>query len=134
MSLNVTATAVLVSVTMLFCANAASSPSVLTYSLEFHLQNLGRKPTVEEREIIEVSLRLMQLHQIRGDYPLKSINYDTAKKEWILDFDGSHPKPNMFVSDSQFSLFLKDRNATDVEIHWAGTDWRTRYPPKRKTR
>ena len=95
---------------------------------------MGRTPTVEEREIIEAALRLMQHHKIRSDYALRTVKRDAAKKEWVLDFDGSHPKPDVFMTDSQFFLFLRDKNASNVEVHWAGTNWRTRYAAERKTR
>ena len=134
MTFKTTISTVLLSLAFVFHARADSPASVPTNSLAFHLQSLGRTPTIEEREIIETALRLMQLHQVRSDYPLKSINHDTAKREWVLDFDGSHPKPNVFVTDSKFLLFLQAKDSSYIEVRWAGTNWRTRHPAERKTR
>ena len=119
---------VLASLGFVFCSSADSPRSVPTNSLAFHLQSLGRVPSAEERKVIEAALGLMDRYAVRCDYPLKSIKRDNAKKEWILDFDGSNPKPNVFVSDSQYFLFLKNKDVNYVEVHWAGTNWRTRYP------
>jgi len=114
------------------CAYATAESSPSTNSLAFHLQSLGRAPTAEEREIIEASLRLMERYEIRCDYPLKSVKRDAAKGEWVLDFDGSRPKSGVFATDSQFFLFLRDKNTSYVEVHWAGTNWPTRYPARGK--
>lgn len=122
----------LASLAFVFFASAESPRSVPTNSLAFHLQSLGRVPTTEEREVIESALRLMQRYLIRSDYPLKSVKRDTAKKEWVLDFDGSRPEPNVSVSDSQYFLFLKNKDANYVEVHWSGTHWRTRHPADTK--
>jgi hypothetical protein len=132
MKFKATVATVLVSLALVCYASAEPTQSVPTNSLAVHLKSLGRSPTVEEREIIKAALRLMQRHEIRSDYPLKSIKRDGAKKEWVLDFDGSKPRTNEFVSDAQFFLFLQGKDAHYVEVHWAGTTWRTRYPAERK--
>jgi hypothetical protein len=129
MSLKATIAAVLASFAVVFFACGEQPRSIPTNSLAFHLQSLGRTPTVEEREIIEAALILMQRHQIRTDLPLRSIRRDAAKKEWVLAFDSHHP-------DGGFDLFLTGKDARYVEVRWPLADGRWRYPAeiKRKTR
>jgi hypothetical protein len=116
---------VLASLAFVFFASAESPRSVPTNSLAFHLQSLARVPSTEEREVIESALRLMQRYSIRSDYPLRSVSRDTARSEWVLVFDSRHP-------DAGFELFLTRKDASYVEVHWAGTSWRTRYPAETK--
>jgi len=103
-------------------AGAQPSHSVPTNSLSFHLQSLGRTPTKEERQVIESALALMWRHGCRSDYPLRSIKHDAAAKEWVLLFDSGVP-------DGAFHLYIRDARATWFEVHFAGTTWRTRFPP-----
>ena len=110
-----------------FTAVAQERHTVPTNSLSFHLQSLGRTPTIQERELIEAALVLMWRYDCRSDYPLRSIKHDDSKSEWILHFDSGVP-------DGGFNLYLRDKRATWLEVNFAGTNWRTRFPPLPKKR
>src|SRR5438105_2787952 len=90
-------------------AQAQLRPAVPTNSLAFHLQRLGRTPTKDEREVIEAALQLMQRHQLRTDYPLRSIRRDDKAKEWVLLFESRHP-------DAAFTVFLRGKDAEWFEM------------------
>jgi hypothetical protein len=108
-------------------AQAQSPGSTPTNSLAFHLKSLGRTPTAKEREIIEAALPLMQRHQLRTDFPLRSIRYDDKKKEWELHFAMGKP-------DAAFTIFLR---AKDSDRFWMETPLvkgRMRYPPEKRKR
>jgi len=104
-----------------------SSPSTPSNSLSFHLQSLGRRPSKEERQVIETALTLMKKYGCRSDYPLHSVKYDGAEKEWVLSFEDSD------VSDAGIWLYLHDKQATWFEAQFGGTTWRTRFPVKNST-
>jgi hypothetical protein len=110
-----------------FGVYAGSQQRVPTNSLAFHLESLGRRSTQEERAVIERALTLMQRYDCRSDLPLRAINRDDTKREWVLLFDGGKP-------DFAFHLYLRDKNADWFEVDYPMIKGRRRFPAEKTKR
>jgi hypothetical protein len=108
-------------------AQAQYSRMPPTNSLAFHLQSLGRTPTKEEHGIIEAALTLMQRHQLRTDYPLRSVRHDDKRKEWVLDFDSGVP-------DGAFLVFIRSKKSEWFEMQPTLLRSRIRFPAEKRRR